>query len=247
MTDKCDDMVCTAAKNETEDKIETEKMDHIYSNIFIALSGLISSGKTTIAKALAKELGLKIFHEPVQSNIYLRDFYKDIKNNVKPSKNASFMQIYLLLKRYNQQQQINWSEGGAVSDRSIYEDEVFCRMLVKGGFMDERDHQTYKDLFTSMSNVMKHPDVIIHLDVSPEESYRRIEERMKNEDRDFEMSITLEYLQALDAEYQEFLKEISRKIKVIRVPWEEFRPTDEVIKVLTEELNRESEIRSVTF
>jgi pantothenate kinase-related protein Tda10 len=68
-------------------------------NVFIGISGLIGAGKTTLATALANKLGnehdshslaytwlisvvvlgLPVYYEPVTDNIYLADFYKDIK------------------------------------------------------------------------------------------------------------------------------------------------------------------------
>jgi deoxyadenosine kinase len=82
-----------------------------------------------------------------------------------------------------------------VQDRTIYEDSVFARMLRNAGLMDERDYQTYVSLFNNMSNFMKKPNIIVHLDVTPEESLRRIRSRS----RDCEAGITLEYLQGLYA------------------------------------------------
>ena len=41
-----------------------------------------------------------------------------------------------------------------------------------------------------MSNFMKKPNIIVHLDVSPEESLRRVRGR----DRDCESGMTLEFL-----------------------------------------------------
>lgn len=43
--------------------------------------------------------------------------------------------------------------------------------------MDERDYQTYVSLFSNMSNFMRKPNLIIHLDVKPEESLERIKMR----------------------------------------------------------------------
>ena len=56
------------------------------------------------------------------------------------------------------------------------------------GFQDERDYQTYVSLFNNMSNFMKKPNIIVHLDVSPAESLRRIKMR----ERGCESGITLE-------------------------------------------------------
>ena len=72
------------------------------SGVFIGISGLIGAGKTTLAEALAKELNLPVFYEPVTNNEYLKDFYTDMKRYAFP------MQIYLLNKRFKQQQQIVW-------------------------------------------------------------------------------------------------------------------------------------------
>ncbi len=42
-----------------------------FENIFIGISGLIGAGKTTLATALAKELNVEVFYEPVSDNEYL--------------------------------------------------------------------------------------------------------------------------------------------------------------------------------
>ncbi len=87
-------------------------------------------------------------------------------------------QIYLLNKRFSQQQQIIWFGRGGVQDRTIYEDSVFCsvsvvalvvlggrhgtrayargccpgslQMLRDAGLMDPRDYDTYISLFNNM-------------------------------------------------------------------------------------------------
>ena len=60
--------------------------------LFIGISGLIGAGKTTLATALAKELNLPVYYEPVVDNVYLEDFYGDMAKYSFP------MQIYLLSK-----------------------------------------------------------------------------------------------------------------------------------------------------
>ncbi len=71
------------------------------------------------------------------------------------------LQIFLLNKRFKQQQQIVWAGKGGVQDRTIYEDSVFAKMLRDSGKMDQRDYNTYIELFQNMSNFMKKP-VTIH-------------------------------------------------------------------------------------
>jgi len=206
-------------------------------SVFIGISGLIGAGKSTLAKSLADKLDLPVHYEPVKDNEYLADFYGDIK------KYSFAMQVYLLNKRFQQQQQIIWQGQGGVQDRTIYEDSVFARMLRNAGLMEERDYQTYVSLFQNMSNFMKKPNIIVHLDVSPAESLRRI----KGRNRECETGITLEYLTGLHTAYEEFIQEIARIIPVIKVNYSQFRTADEMATKIAEEYERIGNIRHVEF
>ena len=203
--------------------------------VFIGISGLIGAGKTTLAEALAKELNLPVFYEPVANNEYLKDFYTDMKRYAFP------MQIYLLNKRFKQQQQIVWNGTGGVQDRTIYEDSVFARMLCDSGYMEEREYKTYVELFQNMSNFMKKPNIIVHLDLTPEESLRRIQLR----NRQCEQSISLEYLNALYKAYEYFVNEIAKIIPVIKVDYQRFHSADQMAKVVKQEYEQISNIKYV--
>eukprot|EP00029_Vermamoeba_vermiformis_P001817 TRINITY_DN12038_c0_g1_i1.p1 TRINITY_DN12038_c0_g1~~TRINITY_DN12038_c0_g1_i1.p1 ORF type:complete len:212 (-),score=71.13 TRINITY_DN12038_c0_g1_i1:80-673(-) len=170
-------------------------------------------------------MGLPVYFEGVIDNTYLADFYKDMKKYAFP------LQIFLLNKRFRQHQQIIWQGKGGVQDRTIYEDSIFAKMLRNSGMMDDRDYQTYMELFNNMANFMRKPNLIIHLDVKPEESMHRIKMRS----RDCESGIELQYLKNLYDAYEEFLKDISRVIPVIRVNWSEFRSAEEMAEVIKKE------------
>ena len=62
--------------------------------IFISISGLIGAGKSTLATALGKLLNIPVYYEPVDTNVYLEDFYKDMKAH------GFAMQVYLFNKRF---------------------------------------------------------------------------------------------------------------------------------------------------
>ncbi|MDC3321598.1 deoxynucleoside kinase [bacterium] len=206
-------------------------------NVFIGISGMIGAGKTTLATALAKELNLPVHYEPVTDNVYLADFYKDM------SKYAFPLQIYLLNKRFKQQQQIVWNGRGGVQDRTIYEDTVFAKMLWKSGHMSERDYETYLSLFSNMSHFMKKPNIIVHLDVSPEQSMDRIKMRS----RGCESGMSLDYLKALHQAYEDFIADISRVIPVIKVDYSKFPTAEQMAKAIKVQYAEIANIRHVAF
>ncbi len=67
-----------------------------------------------------------------------------------------------------------------------------------------RSPQTYLSLFNNMSNFMRKPNIIVYLDVTPEESYQRIAARS----RECESGLPLEYLKKLSAAYEDFLEDV---------------------------------------
>jgi deoxyadenosine kinase len=206
------------------------------SNAFIGIAGIIGAGKTTLAKALGEHLQLDVHYEPVIDNEYLDDFYRET------AKYAFAMQIYLLNRRFQQHQEIIWRNRGGVQDRTIYEDAIFARTLRDLGQMEERDYQTYLNLFRNLSNFMCRPSAIVYLDVSPENSLKRINQRS----RGCESGISLEYLQRLYDNYEDFVQEISRVIPVIRVGWNEFWEVEEIATAISREYQRSSFLRQVT-
>jgi deoxyadenosine kinase len=206
-------------------------------DLFIGIAGMIGAGKSTLATRLGELLQLPVYYEPVDDNDYLADFYRDT------ARYAFATQIYLLNRRFQQHQEIIWRGGGGVQDRTIYEDAVFAKMLVKLNLMEERDYNTYVSLFRHMSNFMCRPSVIVYLDVSPERSMDRI--RMRS--RDVESGITLEYLQALYAEYELFIDDISRTVPVIRVDYDRFRSAEEMAEVIEREYLNSNFVREVTW
>jgi len=205
--------------------------------LFIGIAGLIGAGKSTLATALGEHLNMPVYYEPVADNEYLADFYRDTK------KYSFATQIYLLNRRFQQHQEIIWRGGGGVQDRTIYEDAVFAKTLVDQNLMDERDYRTYLQLFRHMSNFMCRPSLIVYLDLSPESSMARIQERS----RGVESGIQIEYLRSLRREYERFIAQISRTVPVIRVHWEEFRDAQEVAEVIEREYLSGSFLREVNW
>lgn len=82
---------------------------------FVAVSGNIGSGKSTVTTLLCERLGWKPYYEIVEENPYLADFYADMRR-------WSFhVQVFFLSKRFQHHQEIAAAPGSIVQDRTIYE------------------------------------------------------------------------------------------------------------------------------
>lgn len=193
---------------------------------FIAVSGIIGAGKSTLTKQL-EERGWKTYYEPVETNPYLEDFYQDMTG-------VGFkMQMYLLAQRFRQHQEVVWDPAhrdglGVAQDRSIYEDVVFARLLREAGHIDQRDYDTYISHFNVMKRYLVYPDAFIYLYVHPEVAHERINARR----RECEREIPIDYLYALSAGYTKLMEEMARYTTVLTVDWNRFRPAQEVLSAL---------------
>ena len=124
----------------------------------IAIAGNIGSGKTTLTTMLAKRYGWKPRFESVDYNPYLEDYYKDIKRWSFP------MEVFFLKERFKDLLEISRSEESVVQDRSIYEGVyVFTENNYAMGNLDDRDYETYMELFEDMTDAVQLPDLMIYL------------------------------------------------------------------------------------
>lgn len=198
----------------------------------VVMAGLIGAGKTTLANNLGMQLGglvghnnVAVHHESVDTNEILPLFYQDM------SKWGFPLQCHLLTQRHRQQQRIAWSDKKYhIEDRFMDEDHVFATTLWKQGHMSQMELNIYRDMVQTYERHVKRPDLIVFLDVSAETSMRRIKKR----GRKMESNIPVEYLQTLEAEYGLFIQDISKKIPVISVTWEEFQDTSKVAELIVD-------------
>ena len=159
----------------------------------IAIAGNIGSGKTTLAKLLAKHYGWEAHYENVDENPYLNDFYEDMQR-------WSFnLQIYFLNSRLNQILKIRESGQTVIQDRTIYEDAfIFAPNLHHMGLMSTRDFENYFTLFNLMTSLIQPPDLLIYLKGSVPTLVSQIQAR----GRAYENTIRLDYLKKLNERYE---------------------------------------------
>jgi len=163
---------------------------------FVAVAGNIGVGKSTLVEMLCNNLGWQPFFEPVAENPYLADFYKDM--------NAwSFhSQIFFLTHRLRAHHQLALHPTSVIQDRSVYEDaEIFAQNLYLQGNINERDYATYRGLYETMTVFLPPPDLVIYLRAS----VPTLQARITHRGRDYERSISAEYLSGLNKLYEDWI------------------------------------------
>lgn len=168
---------------------------------YLVLAGNIGAGKSTLVGLLAERLGFRPYYEPVAENPYLTDFYADM------GRWALQSQLFFLTHRVKTHRALMDDPCSVVQDRSLYEDaEVFARNLREQGALSGRDWSTYRELYTTVADLLPPPDLVIYLRASVPTLKRRIAKR----GRDFEASIPDEYLAGLNRLYEEWIEGFDR-------------------------------------
>ena len=194
VTKRLNFVVCKTTKN-------------INRTVHIVIAGNIGSGKSTLAEMLAKHYGWEPFMEPVVDNPYLSDYYKDIKR-------WSFaLEVFFLKQRFKDILGINASKKTIIQDRSIFEGVyIFTANNHDMGNMDDRDLETYMELFEQMMmTIVRLPDLMIYL----RSSVPHLVDNIRKRGRDYEQTMPLKYLSNLNDRYEEFVMKTYQGRKLI--------------------------------
>ena len=180
---------------------------------FVGIAGNIAVGKTTLTRMISERLGWRPFFESVDDNPYLSDFYSDMKR-------WSFhLQIYFLSRRFRTHREMSEGDVPAVQDRTIYEDvEIFAQSLYEMGNMPQRDWVNYRALFDEMTAYLRKPRLIIFLKATTDSLLTRLKKR----GREYEKSVSAEYLHSLNIAYARWINRAKLEFNVMTVDTDNF-------------------------
>jgi len=180
---------------------------------------------------LSEHYGWVPKYESVTYNPYLEDYYKDIPR-------WSFnLEVYFLEQRFQDILEIAKSKKVVIQDRTIFEGVyIFVANNYAMGNLSERDFNTYMSLFNIMMSLVKPPDLMIYLRSSIEHLVAQIQKR----GRDYEQSISIDYLQGLNERYEKFITEDYKgKVLIIDADNLDFENRPEDFEMITEKIDSE--------
>ena len=159
---------------------------------YIAIEGVIGAGKTSLANLLGKQLGAQVVLERFEENPFLEKFYQD------PERYAFQTQIFFLLSRYKQQQdlfQVDLFHQYLVADYIFEKDKIFAYLNLA-----DDELKLYETLVASIEHNIPAPDLVVYLQSSAD----RLLSNIKNRSRKIEENLSAEYIRDLNEAYNYF-------------------------------------------
>jgi deoxyadenosine/deoxycytidine kinase len=158
----------------------------------IAVEGVIGVGKTTLAKMLSDRLRARAVFERFEENPFLEKFYKD------PEHYAFQTQIFFLLSRYRQQQELfqaDLFQKIVVTDYMFEKDKIFAYVNLQ-----DDELRLYETVVAQLEKNIPTPDLVVYLQSSVE----RLMLNIKRRARSIEEPISEQYIRNLNEAYNYF-------------------------------------------
>jgi deoxyadenosine/deoxycytidine kinase len=159
---------------------------------YIAIEGVIGVGKTSLATLLSKKLKAKLILEKYENNPFLEKFYED------PERYAFQTQLFFLLNRYQQQQELlqyDLFNNYIVSDYIFEKDKIFAYLNLQ-----DDELKLYEKIVGFIERNIATPDLVVYL----QSSLERIIYNIQTRKRSIEANISEEYLRELNEAYNYF-------------------------------------------
>jgi len=163
---------------------------------YVVIEGNIGAGKTTLANRIAEQFNARLILEHFADNPFLPKFYKE------PDKYSFPLELSFLASRYKQMKEElvpqDLFKAFTVADYYFMKSLVFAASTLEGD-----EYNLYRQIFFIIYGSLPKPDIFVYLHLTPDRLLRNIEKRGRN----YEQSITADYLQKIQDSYFTFFKQ----------------------------------------
>lgn len=159
---------------------------------YIAIEGVIGAGKTSLARKLKEKLNAELVFEQFDANPFLEKFYSDRRRY------AFQTQMFFLINRFTQQQQLNQENlftDYIVCDYIFEKDKIFAYLNLSG-----EELKLYETIFPLLSRNLRKPDLVVFL----QSGVDRLMFNIKKRNRKIERNLTTNYIEELSEAYTHF-------------------------------------------
>lgn len=163
---------------------------------YLVIEGNIGAGKTTLATMLAHDLNAKLILEQFADNPFLPQFYQN------PERYSFPLELSFLAERYKQ---LNVDiRSGSLFQSLTIADYFFMKSLIFAqNTLTGDELQLYKQIFSIIYNTLPKPNLYVYLHLSTD----KLLENIKKRGRDYEQTISADYLNNLTQSYFDFFKQ----------------------------------------
>ena len=177
----------------SEPKISSE-MEISYN--YVVIEGNIGAGKTTLATKISEQFNARLILERFADNPFLPKFYYD------PEKYSFPLELSFLASRYKQLKEElvpqDLFKSFTVADYYFMKSLVFASSTLKGD-----EYNLYRQIYYIIYSSLPKPDIYVYLHLTTENLLRNIKKR----GRDYEKTITADYLQKIQESYFTFFRQ----------------------------------------
>jgi deoxyadenosine/deoxycytidine kinase len=163
---------------------------------YVVIEGNIGAGKTTLATWISEEFNARLILERFADNPFLPKFYDD------PEKYSFPLELSFLASRYKQLKEElvpqDLFRAFTVADYYFMKSLVFASSTLKGD-----EYNLYRQIFYIIYGSLPRPDIFVYLHLSPDRLLQNIGKRGRN----YEKSITREYLKKIQESYFTFFRQ----------------------------------------
>ena len=195
---------------------------------YLTIEGNIGSGKTTLAEMIAQDFNGNLILERFKDNPFLPKFYEDQKRYAFP------LEMSFLADRHHQLMddisQLDLFSDFVISDYNPNKSLIFSKVTLQ-----EDEYALYKKIFNIMYSEVPKPDVYVYLYQNTD----RLLENIKKRGRDYEQSITPEYLKSIHDGYLNFFNSQNKiDVKILDISDLDFVSKREDYLFLIDEISK---------